>query len=147
MFQVNKLFLTHWFPMHPFSTPWKHHKTLRLYVVIMSRTSFRVNLHSIVSLNVKELLAGSRCHIWSLSDSNGIRTHNHFVRKRTLNHLARLGKWLNVWVFIYELSGCELSDSLLSLKPYGFLMFSEGRERCMVVEFETGQHQPRETER
>ena len=26
-----------------------------------------------------------------LSDSNGIRTHNHLVRKRTLNHLGKLG--------------------------------------------------------
>ena len=25
-----------------------------------------------------------------LSDSNGIRTHNHLVRKLTLNHLAKL---------------------------------------------------------
>ena len=30
-----------------------------------------------------------------LSDSNGIRTHNHLVRKRTLNHLASLAKWLS----------------------------------------------------
>ena len=34
-----------------------------LYVMIMSRTSFWVNSHSIVCLNVKELLAQSRCHI------------------------------------------------------------------------------------
>ena len=46
-------------------------------------------------LNVKELRAQSRRHIWSLSDCNGIRTHNHVVRKRTLNHLAKLAKWLN----------------------------------------------------
>ena len=26
----------------------------------------------------------------SLSDSNGIRTHNHLVCKQTLNHLAKL---------------------------------------------------------
>ena len=36
------------------------------------------------------------------SDSNGIRTHNHLVRKQTLNHLtkmaslANLAKWLRV---------------------------------------------------
>ena len=36
-------------------------------------------------LNVKELLSRNRCDIWSLSDSNGARTHNHLVRKRTLN--------------------------------------------------------------
>ena len=61
-----------------------------LSVIIMSRTSFRVNLHSILCLNVKELLAGSRCFIWSLIENNGIRTHNHLVRKWTLNHLAKL---------------------------------------------------------
>ena len=73
----------------------------------MSRTSFIVNLHSIVCLNVKELLARSRRHIWSLSDSNEIRTHNHSARKQTLNHLAKLALfWLNGWVLVYELTGC-----------------------------------------
>ena len=50
-------------------------------------------------LNVKELLAGSRREIWSLSDCNCTRTHNHLVHKRTLNHLAKLAslaKWLSV---------------------------------------------------
>ena len=35
----------------------------------------------------------------SLSDSNGIRTHNHLVCKQTLNHLAKLAslaKWLSI---------------------------------------------------
>ena len=41
-------------------------------------------------LDVKELLASKRRDIWSVSDNNGIRTHNHLVRKRTLNHLAKL---------------------------------------------------------
>ena len=45
-------------------------------------------------LNVTELLARSRCEIWSLSDCNWTRTHNHLVHKRTLNRLAI---WLNVW--------------------------------------------------
>ena len=48
-------------------------------------------------LNVKELLAPSKRHIWRLSDCNGIRTHNHLVCKRTPNHLAKLAKWLS-WV-------------------------------------------------
>ena len=48
----------------------------------MSSTSFRVNLYSLVCLNVKKLLAQSRRYIWSLSDQ--------LVRKRTLNHLAKL---------------------------------------------------------
>ena len=46
-------------------------------------------------LNVKKLLARNRREIWSLSDCNGTRTHNHLVLKRTLNHLAKLPKWLN----------------------------------------------------
>ena len=41
-------------------------------------------------LNVKELLARNRCDIWSLSDSNGGRTHKHLVHKWRLNHLAEL---------------------------------------------------------
>ena len=51
--------------------------------------------HSIVCLNVNELLSQSRRHIWSLSNSNDIRTENHLVRKGTLNHLAKLAKWLS----------------------------------------------------
>ena len=52
-------------------------------------------------LNVKELLAKNRRGIWSLSDCNWTRTHNHLSRKRTRNHLAKLTKWLAVlWVLI-----------------------------------------------
>ena len=47
-------------------------------------------------LNVKELLAQSRGDIWSSSDCNMTRTHNHLVRKRTLNHWANWAKWLSV---------------------------------------------------
>ena len=65
--------------------------TYWLYVIIMSRTRFRVNPHSIVCLNVKELLGQGT----PLSDSNAIRIHNQLVRKWT--------KWLSVR---YELSGC-----------------------------------------
>ena len=41
-------------------------------------------------LNVMEVLAQSRREIWSLSDCNWTRTHNHLVHKRTLNDLAKL---------------------------------------------------------
>ena len=47
-----------------------------------------------------------------VSESNAIRTHNHVVRKWTLNHLAKLAILINwlVWqsglVFIYEQSCC-----------------------------------------
>ena len=62
-------------------------------------------------LNVKDLLARNRCDIWSLSDSNGIQTHNHLFSKRTLNHLAQLAKWLSyvVSTYLYVAFGCILS--------------------------------------
>ena len=58
-------------------------------------------------LNVKEFLARSRREIWS--DCNWTWTQNHLVRKRTLNHLAKL--------FVYKLSnsGFESSCSHLHL--------------------------------
>ena len=58
-------------------------------------------------LNVTELLAQSRHHIWSLSDCNLIRTHNK---------LSSLAKWLSVclrtkwlWLWITLLSFRELN--------------------------------------
>ena len=48
-----------------------------------------------IGLNFKELLARSRREIWSLSDCNWTRTHNHLVHKRALNHLVKLTKWLS----------------------------------------------------
>ena len=95
-----------------------------LYVIIMSHTSFRVNPHSIVCLNVKELLARSRRHIWSLSDSNVIRTHNHLVRKRTLNHLADCPNdwavfWVllvrSIWLYVYIMSRTSVRVNPLSI--------------------------------
>ena len=51
--------------------------------------------------NVKELLAGNRRKIWSLTDCKWARTQNHLVRKQTLNHLAKLAKWLSYVVSTY----------------------------------------------
>ena len=61
-------------------------------------------------LNVKELLARNRRDIWSLSDSNGIWTHNHLVRKWTLNHLPKLAKWLScvMSTYLYSAFDCML---------------------------------------
>ena len=79
-----------------------------LYALVMSRTKFQSEstLHS--CLNVKELLARNRREIWCLSDCNWTRTHNHLVRKRTLNHLTKLTKWLS-WVvstYLYGVFDC-----------------------------------------
>ena len=60
-------------------------------------------------LNVKGLLARIRHEIWSLSDCNWTRTHNHLVRKQILSHLSKLAslsKWLSVrfwtkWLWVW----------------------------------------------
>ena len=57
-----------------------------LYVLVMSHTHFRVHTHS--CLNVKELLARSRCKIWRLSDCIWTRTQNHLACKWALNQLS-----------------------------------------------------------
>ena len=97
-------------------------KSIRLHVIIILRTRFRVNPHAIVCLNVKEHLARSRRHFWNSNDSNQIQTLNHFVRKRTLNHLAI---WLNGWVFVYELSGCRFESRCCHLKSIRFKKIPE----------------------
>ena len=73
---------------------------LWLYVIIMSPTSFRVNLHSIVYLNVKKLLTQSRGHIWSLSDSNGILTHKQFVNEHSTIFVYAL--WIVTLGLVYQ---------------------------------------------
>ena len=49
---------------------------------------------------IQKLKNYRNCWNWwnleKISDSNGIRTHNHLVRKWTLYHLASLAKWLSV---------------------------------------------------
>ena len=81
-----------------------------LHVIIMSRTSFRMNLRSMVCMNIKETLARSRRYICRLSDSNGIRIHNHLLGKRTLDHLVKLAKCLNCVVsnYLYSAFDCIL---------------------------------------
>ena len=56
---------------------------------VLSPAGFRVNLHFIVCLNVKKILARGRHHTWSLSGSNRVWAHNHLC-KQTLSHLAKL---------------------------------------------------------
>ena len=81
-----------------------------LHVIIMSLVSFRVNPHHVACLIVKELLAGSRRHFWSLSYSNTIQIHDHVVCKWALNHLAKLAKWLScvVSTYLYGAFDCML---------------------------------------
>ena len=87
------------------------------YDLIMSRTSFRVNPHSIVSLNVKEHLAWSRCHVWNISDSHGIRTHKAWLWVR----IPLLSLKLQIWCLLRarssltfrQLIGCGFTVKLV----------------------------------
>ena len=78
-----------------------------------------------ICLNVKELLARNRHHIWSLSDCNGTRTHNYLVPKQTLNHLAilangSLANWLSVHLQTKRL---WVQVLLQSLQQYDVFLF------------------------
>ena len=48
---------------------------------------------------------------WIKRDSNEILTHDHLVRKRTLNHLVKLAKWLSCVVSTYL---CGAFDCMLA---------------------------------
>ena len=63
-------------------------------------------IHTLYScMNVMELIVCNRRQIWSLSNCKGTLTHNHLVRKQTLNHLATLAKWLSCVVTTYQYGG------------------------------------------
>ena len=49
------------------------------------------------------------------SDSHGIWTHNHLVCKWTLNHLAKLSKWLSCFVSTYL---CGAFDSIFTSRMH-----------------------------
>ena len=77
-------------------------------------------------LNVNELLAQNKHNIWSLSDCNRTRTHNHLICKWTLNHSAKrasLATWLTVclwtkllWIWVLLQSWDE---ALCKNSPWG----------------------------
>ena len=89
-----------------------------LYVVIMSHTCFRVNLHSIVAWMSKNPLLKTGGISEVLKGSNRIPAHNHLVHKQVLNHLAKLIKQLSCvmstylyGVLDYMLSSCHVRAS------------------------------------
>ena len=61
-------------------------------------------------LNVKDILAWSRCEIWSLSDCNWTRNQNHLVHIRTPNHLPNWSNdWSVLWVLIHKVNSSVCS--------------------------------------
>ena len=71
-----------------------------------------------ISLNSRIIFVAS-LGLSALSYSNGIRTRNHLICKRILNHLASLAKWLSVrlrtkWLWVgVPLLSLELQISRL----------------------------------
>ena len=104
----------------------KKNVKVKLCVIVVSRTSIRVKPHSIVCLNVKELLARSRYHIWSLSDSNVIRIQNYLVRKRTLKPFSQTSQMIElcceylsvscIWLF-----AIIMSRTIIRVNPHSIV--------------------------
>ena len=126
---------------------------VKLCVIIVSRTSIRVKPHSIVCLNVKELLAQSRYHIWSLSDSNVIRIQNYLVRKRTLKPFSQTGQMIElcceylsvscIWLFAIIMSRIIIRvnphsivylnvKEILALNCFSNLQIKGSKFRCVT---------------
>ena len=91
-------------------------------VIIMSYTSFRVKLYSIVCLNVKEPHVWRRPQIWSLIDSNLIRFYS--VCRGTLNHLAKLAKWLSCIVSTYLYGAFDCMSLSCHVQVSGWIQIS-----------------------
>ena len=68
-------------------------------------------------LNVKELLAQNRCEMWSVSGCSWTRTHNHLVRKWTLNQAIALTK---VTIFDFLLIFAKKMLTLAKLKKHWY---------------------------
>ena len=73
----------------------------------MSRSRFRINLYSIVAWMSRNPLLENRHDIWSLSDSNRIRIHNH---------LAKLGKLSNCHIVKISQAFCSINNSRKNMK-------------------------------
>ena len=68
------------------------------------RVRFSDWIYTLYFPDVQELLSRKRRDIWSLSDCNATGTHNHLVRKLTLNHLVKLAK-SSSWIVTTYLQG------------------------------------------
>ena len=71
-----------------------------LYVAVLSCARFRLNPHSIVAWMPRNACSKQLQSLklkWLQLDPN----QNHLVRKQTLNHLAKLAKWLSCVMSTY----------------------------------------------
>ena len=98
-------------------------------------------IYTLSCLNVKGLLARNSRDIWSFSDSNGTRTYNQLVCKRTLRDLATLAKlnfryrtcfeqrvtWYscNRWVKIHSKTRTWHDNCIESNAPYRYVLTTQ----------------------
>ena len=78
-----------------------------LYNLIISRTRFRVNPHSIVAWLWRNLVFTLKC----IRDMIITYSQMHRTDKYSQQISIIWPVWLNGWVFIYELSGCRFEPS------------------------------------
>ena len=115
-----------------------------LYILIMSHTHFRVNLYSIVAwMSRNSLLETGAKFKWLQQDWNP----QPLVRKRTLNHLAKLAKRLSCVVSTYPYGVCSYhvtyavhSESTLYswpawLNSWEYVYKLSGESRCSHLNF------------
>ena len=67
-------------------------KTLLGYINLLSTNDYKENDKIILS-TLETNMASLASRLKELRDCSWIRTHNHLVHKRTLNHLAKLGQF------------------------------------------------------
>ena len=81
-----------------------------------------------IYLNVKELLAQKRHNIRRLCNCNEARTHNHLVRKQTLNHFPKLTKWLScvVSTYLYGAFDCMLLSCHVRISGWIYTLYLPG---------------------
>ena len=77
----------HWQIQHRHFNFWQY--VIYYHVTYLSQSES--TLYS--CLNFKEPVTWNRSDIWSLSNNNRIRIHNHLVHKWTLKHSAKLAKF------------------------------------------------------
>ena len=70
-------------------------------MLVSSNVAISEWFHTLYFPECQELLARNRRDISTLTYFNRSRTHNHLVRKRTLNYYAKLAKWLSFVVSTY----------------------------------------------
>ena len=81
------------------------HELLQLFTINITFLPF-LHFFNLFTINITVLT------VKTYSDCNGTRTHNHLARKWTLNHLAKLTKWLT-WIvstYMYGAFDCKFSS-------------------------------------